>query len=123
MEGTQLERFLPHILTPVYRITEDDTIRDAGMEELKVTATELVDLLQNKVGTTVFSNAYNRIRQGASTIQQERRVARATKATTNPEAAAKRKLARNVGKKESRKRKNRAFADSRGRLKRRKEGE
>jgi U3 small nucleolar RNA-associated protein 20 len=123
MEGTQLERFLPHILTPVYRITEDDTIRDAGMEELKVTATELIDLLQNKVGTTVFANAYNRIRQGASTIQQERRVARATKATTNPEAAAKRKLARNVGKKESRKRKNRAFADSRGRLKRRKEGE
>ncbi|KAG1818154.1 armadillo-type protein [Suillus subaureus] len=123
MEGTQLERFLPHILTPVYRITEDDTIRDAGMEELKVTATELLDLLQNKVGTTIFANTYNRIRQGASSIQQERRVARATKATTNPEAAAKRKLARNVGKKESRKRKNRAFADSRGRLKRRKEGE
>ncbi|KAG1831616.1 armadillo-type protein [Suillus variegatus] len=123
MEATQLERFLTHILTPVYRITEDDTIRDAGMEELKVTATELLDLLQNKVGTTVFANTYNRIRQGASSIQQERRVARATKATTNPEAAAKRKLARNVGKKESRKRKNRAFADSRGRLKRQKEGE
>ncbi|KAG1882502.1 armadillo-type protein [Suillus subluteus] len=123
MEGTQLERFLPHILTPVYRITEDDTIRDAGMEELKVTATELLDLLQNKVGTTVFANTYNRIRQGATSIQQERRVARATKATTNPEAAAKRKLARNAGKKESRKRKNRAFADSRGRLKRQKEGE
>lgn len=123
MEATQLERFLTHILTPVYRITEDDTIRDAGMGELKVTATELLDLLQNKVGTTVFANTYNRIRQGASSIQQERRVARATKATTNPEAAAKRKLARNVGKKESRKRKNRAFADSRGRLKRQKEGE
>ncbi|KAG1788657.1 armadillo-type protein [Suillus plorans] len=123
MEATQLERFLTHILTPVYRITEDDTIRDAGMEVLKVTATELLDLLQNKVGTTVFANTYNRIRQGASSIQQERRVARATKATTNPEAAAKRKLARNVGKKESRKRKNRTFADSRGRLKRQKEGE
>lgn len=123
MESSQLERFLPHILTPVYRITEDDTIRDAGMEELKVTATELLDLLQNKVGTTTFANTYNRIRQGASNIQQERRVARATKATTNPEATAKRKLARNVGKKESRKRKNRAFADSRGRLKRQKEGE
>jgi U3 small nucleolar RNA-associated protein 20 len=48
-------------------------------EELKVTATELLDLLQNKVGTTVFANTYNRIRQGASSIQQERRVARATK--------------------------------------------
>ncbi|KAG2158692.1 armadillo-type protein [Suillus bovinus] len=110
MEANQLERFLTHILTPVYRITEDDTIRDAGMEELKVTTAELLDLLQNKVGTTVFANTYNRIRQGASSIQQERRVARATKATTNPEAAAKRKLARNAGKKESRKRKNRAFA-------------
>ncbi|KAG0701153.1 armadillo-type protein [Suillus ampliporus] len=123
MPGSQLERFLPHILTPVYRITEDDTIRDAGMEELKVTATELLDLLQNKVGTTIFANTYNRIRQGASSIQQERRVARATKATTNPEATAKRKLARNAGKKESRKRKNRAFADSRGRLKRRRDEE
>ncbi|OAX30866.1 hypothetical protein K503DRAFT_806633 [Rhizopogon vinicolor AM-OR11-026] len=110
MQASQLEKFLPHILTPVYRITEDDTIRDTGMEELKTTATELLDLLQTKVGTTIFANTYNRIRQGASTIQQERRVARATKATTNPEAAAKRKLARNAGKKESRKRKNRAFA-------------
>lgn len=27
-------RFLPHILTPVYRITEEDTIRDAGMGTL-----------------------------------------------------------------------------------------
>lgn len=90
-----MEQFLPHILTPVYRITEDDTIRDAGMgmyiasrivhalmsaaEELKTTATELLDLLQTKVGTTAFANIYNRIRQGASTIQQERRVARATR--------------------------------------------
>ncbi|KAG1779370.1 hypothetical protein EV702DRAFT_1043818 [Suillus placidus] len=59
MEGTQLEWFLSHILTPVYRTTEDDTIRDGGMEELKVTATELLDLLQNTVGTTIFANTYN----------------------------------------------------------------
>ncbi|KAJ8593570.1 hypothetical protein M405DRAFT_858859 [Rhizopogon salebrosus TDB-379] len=47
--------------------------------------------------------------QGTSTIQ-ERRVARAMKVTTNPEATAKRKLAWNAGKKESRKSKNRTFA-------------
>ena len=146
MEATQLERFLPHILTPVYRITEEDTIRDSGMgrlrwgfvllvhrgltgilEELKTTAIELQDLVQAKVGTTAFANAYNRIRQGAVSVQQARRVARVTKvchsflgggarilmcvqATTDPEAAAKRKVARNAMKKESRKRKNRAFA-------------
>ncbi|KIJ63496.1 hypothetical protein HYDPIDRAFT_133895 [Hydnomerulius pinastri MD-312] len=121
MDGQQLERFLPHVLTPVYRIIEEDTIRDSGMDELKTTATELQDLLQAKVGTTTFANAYSRIRQGALSIQQERRVARVTRATTNPEAAAKRKLARNAMKKESRKRKDRTFADSRGRLKRRRE--
>ena len=84
--------------------------------------------MQAKVGTTAFANAYSRIRQGAVSVQQARRVARVTKvrrwfvgssaggssmwwqATTDPEGAAKRKLARNAMKKESRKRKNRAFA-------------
>jgi U3 small nucleolar RNA-associated protein 20 len=28
-----LERYLVHILTPVYRITEDDTVRDSNMGE------------------------------------------------------------------------------------------
>lgn len=31
MEATSLERFLVHILTPVYRLIEDDTIRDSQM--------------------------------------------------------------------------------------------
>lgn len=97
MDARQLERFLPHILTPVYRITEEDTIRDSGMgnhdnsarrwvcsrfsltEELKTTAIELQDLVQAKVGTTVFANVYNRIRQGVVSVQQARRVARVTK--------------------------------------------
>lgn len=48
-------------------------------EELKTTAIELQDLVQSKVGTTVFANAYNRIRQGAVSVQQARRVARVTK--------------------------------------------
>lgn len=96
MEAPQLERFLPHILTPVYRITEEDTIRDSGMgtwgyarcfvlsgadggvDELKTTAIELQDLVQAKVGTTAFATAYNRIRQGAVSVQQARRVARVT---------------------------------------------
>ncbi|KAG6335501.1 hypothetical protein ID866_3590 [Astraeus odoratus] len=129
IDGTQLERFLPHILTPVYRIIEEDAIRDPVMggfcgvsydlclltsrllaEELKTTATELLDLVQEKVGTTTFATIYNRIRQNALNVRQERRVARVTQAVTHPEVAAKRKIARNITKKESRKRKNRAFA-------------
>jgi U3 small nucleolar RNA-associated protein 20 len=33
MEAARLDKFLVHILTPVYRITEDDTIRDPQMGE------------------------------------------------------------------------------------------
>ena len=31
MDSLQLEGFLIHILSPMYRITEDDTIQDQGM--------------------------------------------------------------------------------------------
>ena len=31
MEAESLERFLVHILTPVYRLVEDDTIHDSPM--------------------------------------------------------------------------------------------
>lgn len=33
MEAHRLEIFLVHVLSPVYRITEDDTIRDPQMGE------------------------------------------------------------------------------------------
>ncbi|TFK50804.1 hypothetical protein OE88DRAFT_1680621 [Heliocybe sulcata] len=111
-----LERFLVHILTPLYRIVEDDTIRDPHMEELKTLATELQDLVREKVGTTAFANAYNKIRQGALHVRRERKTARAMLVTTNPEAAAKRKQGRNMNKKESRKRKDAGFAEGKGRL-------
>jgi U3 small nucleolar RNA-associated protein 20 len=121
MDPPRLEEFLVHILTPVYRLVEDDTIRDSQMSELKTLATELQDLVQRRVGTTAFSSTYSKIRQGALTIRRERKVAKLTQATTNPEAAAKRKLQRNVLKKDSRKRKDRAFGDRKGRTKRRRE--
>ncbi|KAF8141746.1 hypothetical protein EV363DRAFT_1392186 [Boletus edulis] len=102
--NAQLELFLLHVPVPVYHITEEGTIRDAGMEELKTTAIELQDLDQAKVGTTAFAHVYHRIRQGVVSVQQVRRVVRVTKvfvplagplrATIDPEAAAKHKLAR-----------------------------
>lgn len=73
-------------------------------------ATELQDLIQTKVGTTKFSTTYNQIRQSVLGVQRERRAAKVMQVATNPEAAAKRKLQRNVMKKDSRKRKDRGFA-------------
>ena len=35
MDAARLEDFLVHILTPVYRLLEDETIRDSQMSQLK----------------------------------------------------------------------------------------
>ncbi|KAJ7475832.1 armadillo-type protein [Mycena latifolia] len=123
MDAERLEKFLVHVLTPAYRIAEDDTIRDPQMDELKTVCIELQDLIQSKVGTTKFSIAYNQIRQSVLGIQRERKATKVLQVTVNPEAAARRKLQRNSIKKESRKRKSTAFADGKGRIKRRREEE
>ncbi|PIL29525.1 hypothetical protein GSI_08333 [Ganoderma sinense ZZ0214-1] len=122
LDAEAVEHFLVHILNPVYRVIEDDTIRDPQMEELKTLAVELQDLVQTKVGTTKFSNVYNSIRQKVVSVRRERKAARAIQSTIDPAAAAKRRLQRNIVKKDSRKRKNDTFLQQKGRAKRRKEG-
>ncbi|EIW53914.1 uncharacterized protein TRAVEDRAFT_132229 [Trametes versicolor FP-101664 SS1] len=119
MQATDVERFLMHILSPVYRIVDDDTVRDPQMDELKTLAIELQDLVQSKVGTTTFANVYNSIRQKVLTVRRDRRTARVIQHTTDPAAAANRKFHRNTSKKESRKRKNELYLQGKGKTKRR----
>ncbi|KZV69813.1 hypothetical protein PENSPDRAFT_753100 [Peniophora sp. CONT] len=121
LDSARLERYLMHILAPVYRITEESVIRDPHLDELKTTAIELQELVQDKVGTTAFANIYARIRQHVLGVQRERRTARATQVAANPQAAAKRRTHRADTKRESKKRKNASFADRKGRLKRAKQ--
>ncbi|KAF8305376.1 hypothetical protein DL93DRAFT_356267 [Clavulina sp. PMI_390] len=131
MSKEDVSTFLTHILTPVYRIIEDDTIQDSQMgkracrsrslplfvaerphlppDELRNTAQELQTLVQEKVGTTLFAKEYSRIRQDVLNVRRERRTAKAIQVATAPELAAKRKMARNVNKKASRKRKHQEF--------------
>jgi U3 small nucleolar RNA-associated protein 20 len=78
-------------------------------EELKTTAIELQDLIQAKVGVTKFLSVYSQIRRGVLEVRRERKVAKILQAATKPDAAAKRKIQRNVIKKDSRKRKERSF--------------
>ncbi|KAG7091487.1 hypothetical protein E1B28_010518 [Marasmius oreades] len=121
LESDVLERFLVHILSPVYRITEDDTIHDPKMSELKDVSVELRDLVQSKVGATKFSGVYNQIRQGVLSVQKERKEAKILQLAINPQAAASRRVHRNALKKDGRKRKNQMFSDGKGKLKRRRE--
>ncbi|KAF8756721.1 Down-regulated in metastasis [Rhizoctonia solani] len=82
-----LETFLPHILAPVYRIAEEETIKDTELDDLKTLTHELQALLQQRTGTTAFANVYSRIRQGVVRVRRERKIQRATQAATHPEAA------------------------------------
>ncbi|KAL1741207.1 armadillo-type protein [Schizophyllum fasciatum] len=110
LDASRLERFLPHILNPLYRITQDEGIRDPQMDELKTLATEVQTLVQSKVAPTAFTAVYSKIRENVRGVQQERKIKRTLLAATNPERAAKRKTKKNESKKESRKRKNATFA-------------
>jgi U3 small nucleolar RNA-associated protein 20 len=105
-----------HLQTDTYNTATDN---------LKTLATELQDLVQSKVGATAFSTVYSRIRQNAVTTRNERRVKRVLFAQQpeRAEAAAQRKIKKNVAKKDSRKRKNVTFADGRGRVKKRRSEE
>ena len=58
---------------PDFHIAHDP---DLPSEELKTLAVELQDLVQSKVGTTKFANAYNRIRQSVLSVRRDRRTAR-----------------------------------------------
>ncbi|KZO93884.1 hypothetical protein CALVIDRAFT_600365 [Calocera viscosa TUFC12733] len=111
-----LEKFLPHILSPVYRLMEDDSTRDGTMEELRALCRELQDMLQQKVGTTPFAAVYNAIRQRVGTVRRERRAQRVVQVANDPEGAARYRMKRNVMKVQGRKRKATMHAEARGRI-------
>ena len=107
-----LSRYLPHILSPVYRVSEDDIITrdsDAHMDSLKVLTAELTALLQSRVGVPAFAAAYSTIRQRIAATRSERKTKRAVQVAVDPIAAAKRKKARYESKKEGKRRKMNEF--------------
>lgn len=93
LEEMRLTSYLIHILNPICRLIEDETIRDIHMStyiflmylvsndlsttaELKLVAQELQDLIQEKVGTTKFTAVYTQIRQKTMAVRQKRKADR-----------------------------------------------
>ncbi|CAD6980836.1 unnamed protein product [Tilletia controversa] len=107
-----VKAFLPHMLTPIFYITDDTTLRGNEIEELKGLATEVQTMIQEKVGANTFSQAYSRIRQRALTKRRERKTAKLMTTISRPAAAAQRKSKVNARKHDSRKRKAQYQADS-----------
>ncbi|ORY25251.1 hypothetical protein BCR39DRAFT_485643 [Naematelia encephala] len=118
LDVDQAKHFLPHILSPVYRILDeggDLTSADsgAGVDELKQLALEVRDFVQTKVGATSFSTAWEALRRKVGEKREGRKAERTRLAVSDPKKWAGRKEKRGVMKKESKKRKVKSFSDKR----------
>lgn len=99
------EEVLLPMIGALYHTTQSETLRGKDAEELKVTAQEVLDLLQNKAGTDRYLQIYNKVHLAAMNKRQARHDTKVTLAVADPEKAAKRKIQRNESKRDAKKRK------------------
>ena len=93
---------------------EGDLGEDSAALKASELAKEVLEVVEGRVGSGPFVQAYSDVQKGAAQRREARKKARAVEAITDPEAAAKRKMARNTAKKESKKRKAAEFKKRRG---------
>jgi U3 small nucleolar RNA-associated protein 20 len=110
-----VERFLPHMLSPLYRATSDGQAEASahGNDAVEL-AKEVTALIEEKAGATAFLKAFSDVQKQATQKRASRKQARAVEAITDPGAAAQRKLAKNVMKRETIKRKKGKYREIRG---------
>jgi hypothetical protein len=74
---------------------------------------QVVELMSSSLPTSVFSTAYNTVRDSFMETRMKRKQQLAVQAITDPERHASMKLKRNLKKKQAQKRKNQAHARNR----------
>ncbi|KAJ1920636.1 U3 snoRNP protein [Mycoemilia scoparia] len=120
MEVENLKAYLPTIIESIYRTVEDEQAYSGSAktnnDELRELGREVMELLQNKVGTSEYFVIYNGIRASIENVRQERREKRKQLAILDPELHASRKLKRNKAKAESKKRKSEATSFVRNKI-------
>ncbi|XP_063423263.1 small subunit processome component 20 homolog isoform X1 [Mytilus trossulus] len=99
MLGSVLHIFLPSI----QRETVDSSPNTDP--ELKKLAIEVMDIIKQIVGIDKFTTVYAEVMKKRSIIKETRKRKQAVTAVTHPEVAARRKLKKNLGKREAKKRK------------------
>lgn len=115
LDVERAERYLKHVLNPVYRISDDEgdvkvIEGDRETERLREIAIEVREMVQAKVGSTAFSREWELLRRKTVEKRMKRKTDGQQMAVMDPEAWAARKEQRGTMKKESKKRKTKAFA-------------
>lgn len=98
-----IEPYLEDVLSPVHREFElASTYKDS---DFKALAQEVLDLIKGLVGRETFSRAYASLQQTAAVKRETRKRKEALEAVADPAKSARKKLKKNLAKKETRKRK------------------
>ncbi|KAJ2719960.1 U3 snoRNP protein [Coemansia sp. Benny D115] len=99
---SQSEYIVP-ILNPLHRTTGDDQLLLSSppgssktpeqlLADLKTLSTEVLNLIQKRVGVTVFTRQLTKVQQSVDKVRSERRARRKLLAMNNPELYAQRKF-------------------------------
>ncbi|KAI8646706.1 armadillo-type protein [Parasitella parasitica] len=92
MTAEEIPPYLMPVIAPIYRTVNDEQNKAAGFEALQQLGNEVLNLLQNKAGPTIYFAVYQRVRQQVIKSREERKSKDAILAISNPALAAKRKL-------------------------------
>ncbi|UZJ56350.1 hypothetical protein CBS101457_005670 [Exobasidium rhododendri] len=115
----QSKLFLLQIISPIYRILEaDDHLarNNENFASLQTLATEVQELVQKKLGTSLYASTYSSIRQRMAEKRKRRKDEALMLAIQEPEKAMRRKAATNKRKHDSRRRKTQSYAQSKDRV-------
>ena len=102
LEPEELPAYLDLMLSPLYRTEIDETEKGSEADAVKQLATEVMDLMEKRVGTLTYHQHRHQIERSVAKKRTERRQKMQELAVTNPEARAKRKLAKNLMKRKRR---------------------
>lgn len=92
MTAEEIPPYLMPVVAPIYRTVNDEQNKATGFEALQQLGNEILNLLQNKAGPTIYFAIYQRVRQQVIKSREERKSKDAILAVANPALAAKRKL-------------------------------
>ncbi|KAG9291746.1 hypothetical protein G9A89_012031 [Geosiphon pyriformis] len=90
-KGGQSLNYLVLVISPIYRLVNDDTWRGDDVEPLKKLGQEVLDLVEKGVGNAEYNRAYLQVRQQVAEVRKERKAQQAVRAIVDPAAAAGRK--------------------------------
>lgn len=115
----QCRLFLTHVISPLYRLLEAESHlarNDENFVSLQSLASEVQDLVQQKVGTNTYAATYSTIKQKMADKRKKRKNDAMMLAIEDPEKAMRRKASINKRKHDSRKRKTQSYANNKERI-------